>query len=174
VLKVGDVVTMRSPNVRGIGGKPYKIDPDGNIWCPEIGTIKASGMTVGQLETEVITRVVATVQAPVVSVRLVHEPVFLFGDAFVNPGIYELEDQRKLLDLVADIGGFKPNASGTLIVMRPLEHGIIPLPNAVVDEKTNVSIVEIDIKSLQANPNSPENLTLMLYDGTYVDRRRLR
>jgi polysaccharide export outer membrane protein len=115
------------------------------------------------------------VRNPQVSVTVVQyrsEPVFFVG-AFARPGIYALQGRRTLVDMIAAIGGFQPNASRRITVTRNLDQGPIPLPTAVVNKATNVSTVEIGMGSLRDNLNPAENIVLQAYDQISVPRAEM-
>src|SRR5206468_426282 len=56
VLGPGDTITIRALNVEEISEKPVRIGTSGIIKFPLIGSIKAGGMTVEQLEGEIVSR----------------------------------------------------------------------------------------------------------------------
>jgi polysaccharide biosynthesis/export protein len=175
VLATNDQVLVRAFNVEELGERPYRIDMDGNIDLPLVGTVKASGLTVDQLEQELSKRLATYVRNPQVSVTVVQyhsEPVFFVG-AFAHPGIYTLQGRRTLVDMIAAIGGLQPNASRRITVSRNLEQGPIPLPNAVVNKATNTSTVEIGMGSLRDNLNPAENIVLQAYDQISVPRAEM-
>jgi polysaccharide biosynthesis/export protein len=175
VLGPNDAVLVRAFNVEEIGERPYRIESDGNMDLPLVGTVKASGLSVDQLEAELTKRLATYVRNPQVSVTVVQyrsEPVFFVG-AFARPGIYALQGRRTLVDMIAAIGGFLPNASRRITVTRNLDQGPIPLPNAVVNKATNVSTVEIGMGSLRDNLNPAENIVLQAYDQISVPRAEM-
>ena len=170
VLASNDQILIRAFQVEEIGERPYRIDMDGNVDLPLVGTVKAGGLSVDQLEAELTKRLATYVRNPQVSVTVVQyrsEPVFFIG-AFAHPGIYALQGRRTLVDMLASIGGLQPNASRRITVTRSLEYGPIPLPNAVVNRATNVSTVEIGMGSLRNNLNPAEDIVLQPYDQISV------
>jgi polysaccharide biosynthesis/export protein len=170
VLGSNDQVLIRAFQVEEIGERPYRIDGDGNIDLPLVGTVKAGGLSVAQLEAELIKRLATYVRNPQVTITVVQyrsEPVFFIG-AFVRPGIYALQGRRTLVDMLSSIGGLQPNASRRITITRSLEYGPIPLPNAVVNKATNVSTVEIGMGSLRDNLNPAEDIVLQPYDQISV------
>jgi polysaccharide biosynthesis/export protein len=170
VLAANDQILIRAFQVEEIGERPYRIDMDGNVDLPLVGTVKAGGLSVDQLEAELTKRLATYVRNPQVSVTVVQyrsEPVFFIG-AFAHPGIYALQGRRTLVDMLASIGGLLPNASRRITITRSLEYGPIPLSNAVVNRATNVSTVEIGMGSLRNNLNPAEDIVLQPYDQISV------
>jgi len=175
VLGPNDQILIRAVQVDEIGQRPYRIDGEGNIDLPLIGTVKASGLRVDQLETELVKRLGTYVRNPQVSVTVVQyrsEPVFFIG-AFRVPGIYSLQGSRTLVEMLSSIGGLQPNASHRIKITRRLEYGPLPLPNAVVDKETNTSTVEIGMGSLRDNVNPAEDIVLQPYDQISVSREEM-
>jgi polysaccharide export outer membrane protein len=175
VLGPNDQILIRAFQVEEIGERPYRIDMDGNVDLPLVGTVKAGGLSVDQLEMELAKRLSTYVRNPQVSVTVVQyhsEPVFFIG-AFRSPGIYTLQGKRTLVDMLSSIGGLQPNASRRITITRRLEYGPIPLPNAVVSKATNTSTVEIGMGSLHNNVNPAEDIVLQPYDQISVSRAEM-
>jgi polysaccharide biosynthesis/export protein len=140
-----------------------------------VGTVKAGGLSVDQLEAELTKRLATYVRNPQVSITVVQyrsEPVFFLG-AFAHPGIYPLQGRRTLVDMLASIGGLQPNASRRITITRRLEIGTIPLPNAVVNRAQGISTVEIGMGSLRDNLNPAEDIVLQPYDQISVARAEM-
>ncbi|SRR5579875_332616 len=175
VLDTNDQILIRAFQVQEIGERPYRIDMDGNIDLPLVGTVKAGGLSVDQLEAELVKRLGTYVRNPQVSVTVVQyrsEPVFFIG-AFRAPGIYTLQGKRTLVEMLSSIGGLQPYASRRITVTRRLDYGPIPLPNAVVDKATNTSSVEISMGSLHDQVNPAEDIVLQPYDQISVSRAEM-
>jgi polysaccharide biosynthesis/export protein len=175
VLGANDQILIRAFQVQEIGERPYRIDMDGNVDLPLVGTIKAGGLSVDQLEAELVKRLATYVRNPQVSVTVAQyrsEPVFFVG-AFQRPGIYPLQGRRTLVEMLASIGGLQPNASRRITVTRNLEYGPIPLPTAVTDKANNTSTVEISMGSLRDQVNPAEDIVLQPYDQISVSRAEM-
>jgi polysaccharide export outer membrane protein len=175
VLGPNDQILIRAVQADEIGQKPYRIDGEGNIDLPLIGTVKAGGLSVDQLEKELAKRLGTYVRNPQVSVTVVQyrsEPVFFIG-AFRVPGIYSLQGSRTLVEMLSSIGGLQPNASHRITITRRLEYGPLTLPNAVVDQGSNTSTVEIGMSSLRDNVNPAEDIVLQPYDQISVSREEM-
>lgn len=155
-----------------INEKPFRIDADGNINLPLLGKIHASGMSVQELEADLVTRLREYIREPqvIIQVSQFHSaPVFFVG-AFRAPGIYSLQGNRTLVEMLTQIGGTQPNASRQIKITRRAEYGPIPLPNAVEDPERKISTVEISYASLQQNVNPAEDIVLQPYDVISVER----
>jgi polysaccharide biosynthesis/export protein len=175
ILGANDQILIRAFQVQEIGERPYRIDMDGNIDLPLVGTVKAGGLSVDNLEAELVKRLATYVRNPQVSVTVVQyrsEPVFFVG-AFQRPGIYPLQGRRTLVEMLASIGGLQPYASRRITVTRNLEYGPIPLPTAVTDKAANTSTVEISMGSLRDQVNPAEDIVLQPYDQISVSRAEM-
>ena len=175
VLGPNDQVLIRAPQAEEINERPFRIDADGNINLPLVGRVRAGGLTVQELEAELVNRLREYIREPQVIISVVQfrsEPVFFVG-AFKTPGIYPLQGRRTLVEMLSSIGGLQPNASRRIKVTRRAEYGTIPLPNAVEDTGKKVSTVEIGIGSLRDNVNPAEDIVLEPFDVISVERAEL-
>lgn len=175
VLGPNDQVLVRSPQAEEINEKPFRIDSEGFINLPLVGRVRAGGLTVQELEADLVKRLREYIREPQVIITVVQfrsEPVFFVG-AFQRPGIYPLQGRRTLVEMLASIGGLQPNASRRIKVTRRAEYGAIPLPNAVDETEKKVSTVEIGLGSLRENVNPAEDIVLEPYDVISVERAEL-
>ena len=137
VLRVGDQILLRAFQMPEISDRPFRIDSDGFVNLPELGRVKAAGVTIENLEAALVELSKAYVRVPQVTVTVVQfssEPVFFVG-AFKAPGIYPLGGQRNLVEMMSSIGGLLPTASRRIRVTRRKEYGAIPLPTQRVDTR---------------------------------------
>jgi len=174
-LGPNDQILVRAPEAEEINEKPFRIDADGNVNMPLIGRVHAGGMTVQDLETDLVKRLREYIREPQVIVQVVQfrsEPVFFVG-AFRAPGIYPLQGRRTLVEMLTAVGGLQPNAARHVKVTRRAEYGAIPLPNSVEDNEKKISTVEISMGSLRENVNPAEDILLQPYDVISVERAEL-
>jgi len=175
VLGTNDQILVRAPDAEEINEKPFRIDADGNVNMPLVGRVHAAGMTVQDLESDLVKRLREYIREPQVIVQVVQyrsEPVFFFG-AFRTPGIYPLQGRRTLVEMLATVGGLQPYAARHIKLTRHAEYGPIPLPNAVEDPEKKISTVEISLGSLQQNLNPAEDILLQPYDQISVERAEM-
>jgi polysaccharide biosynthesis/export protein len=172
VLGPNDQILIRAPEAEEIDNRPFKIDGDGNLNLPLVGRIHAGGMTLQEMEADLVKRLREYIREPQVFVTVVQfrsEPVFFVG-LFVRPGIYPLAGNRTLLEMISSVGGVLQNADRHIKITRHEEYGPIPLPDAIVDPEKKVSTVEISLGSLRENINPAENILLQPYDVISVGR----
>jgi polysaccharide biosynthesis/export protein len=172
VLGPNDQILIRAPEAEEIDNRPFRIDGDGNINLPLVGHIHAAGMSLQEMEADLVKRLREYIREPQVFVTVVQfrsEPVFFVG-LFVRPGIYPLQGNRTLMEMLSSVGGLQQNANRYIKVTRHEEYGPIPLPDAIVDSEKKVSTVEISLGSLTQNMNPAENILLQPYDVVSVGR----
>jgi len=175
VLGPNDQILVRAPDAEEINQKPFRVDGDGNINLPLVGRIHAGGMTLQELEVDLVRRLREYIREPQVFVDVVQfrsAPVYFVG-LFVRPGIYPLQGSRTLTEMLTSVGGATPNASRHITIVRHEEYGPIPLPGAVVDPEKKISTVEISLGSLRQNINPAENILLQPYDVVSIGRAEL-
>jgi polysaccharide biosynthesis/export protein len=175
VLGPNDQFLIRAPGVEEINDRPFRIDSEGFVNLPLIGRLRAGGLSLQQLEAELVKRLREFFVNPQVVVTMSQfrsEPVFFVGQ-FRTPGIYPLQGRRTLVEMLSSVGGLQPNASRHIRVTRRSEYGTIPLPNAVDDPEKKISAVEISMGSLRENVNPAEDIVLQPYDVISVERAEL-
>jgi polysaccharide export outer membrane protein len=165
-LGPNDQILIGVPQAQEINQRPFRIDTDGFIDLPLVGKVKASGLTVRGLENVLAARLRDYIREPQVSITVVQfrsEPVFFLG-SFRTPGIYPLQGDRTLVEMLAVVGGLQPTASRRIKVTRRAEYGTIQLGSAIDDPQRKISTVEISLDSLTQNVNPAENIVLKAYD----------
>jgi len=175
VLGPGDQILIRAFEMDEIGERPYRIEADGFVDLPTLGKTKAGGLTVEQLQTNLVEALRPYVRQPQVTITVVQfrsDPVFFVG-AFKAPGIYPLQGARTLVEMLSAIGGLLPNASRRLKLTRRTESGAIPIPGAVKSPDGTTSSVMISLASLRENINPAEDIVLMPFDVISVERAEL-
>jgi polysaccharide export outer membrane protein len=171
VLRVGDQILLRAFEMPEISDRPFRIDSDGFVTLPELGKVKAAGVTIENLEAALVEMAKAYVRVPQVTVTVVQfssEPVFFVG-AFKAPGIYPLGGQRNLVEMMSAIGGLLPTASRRIRVTRRKEYGPVPLPDFVTAPDGSSTSIEINMASLTDNLNPEEDILLQPFDVISVE-----
>lgn len=175
VLGPNDQIQIRAPEAEEIDQKPFRIDGDGNINLPLVGRIHAGGMTIQELEVDLVRRLREYIREPQVFITPIQfrsSPIYFVG-LFARPGIYPLQGQRTLTEMLSTVGGLQAGASRHITITRHEEYGAIPLPNAIVDPEKKISTVEISLGTLRENINPAENILLQPYDVISVGRSEL-
>ena len=171
VLGPDDQIVMHAMESPEISDKPILIGTNGNITLPLVGRVKAGGLTVEQLETELNTRLKKYVKDPQISVTVVEfrsQPVSVFG-AVTKPGVIQLRGRKTLYEVLSMAGG--PNdekAGSSLTVTRRRENGEIPLPGATVDPTGQFSTAELNVAEILEGKNPAANIEIKPNDTISV------
>jgi|SRR6185437_9850583 len=88
------------------------VRPDGDIALPLAGTLKASGSTPEQLAAQIEAKLAPFISHPVVTVMVtkVVSRAFQVMGAVLRPGSYPLAGPTRVLQALAEAGGFTPFA----------------------------------------------------------------
>ena len=170
VLGPDDQIVIRAIDAPEISDKPILIGTNGNITLPLIGRVKAGGLTVEQLETELNTRLKEYVRDPQVSVTVAESrshPVSVFG-AVTKPGVIQLQGRKTLYEVLSMAGGPRETAGSSLTVTRRRENGDIPLPNAAIDPTGQFSVAELNIQEILEGKNPAANIEIKPHDVVSV------
>jgi polysaccharide export outer membrane protein len=175
VLAPNDQITIRAPEAEEIDNRTFRIDGDGNINLPLVGHVHAAGMSVQELEADLIKRLREYIREPqvfITTAQLHSAPVFFVG-LFIRPGVYSLQGNETLIQMLSSVGGVSPNADRHIKITRQAEYGVIPLPNAIVDPEKKISTVEINLGNLRQSLSPAENILLQPYDQISVGRAEM-
>jgi polysaccharide export outer membrane protein len=106
-LRPGDALRITVWPTEGLSGE-FPIEDTGSIYLPLLGEIRAAGVPLGQLRTQLRAGYRETQQNPVVTII----PVFSVGviGAVRSPGIYRVTPSQGLFDIIGGAGGFNANA----------------------------------------------------------------
>jgi polysaccharide biosynthesis/export protein len=166
VLGPEDTVTIHAQNAPDLSEKPFRVDAEGEIKLPMIGRVHAGGLTIEQLEAEIVTRLKVYLVEPEVTVGITEfrsQPVSIVG-AVATPGVHQLEGQKTLVEMLAIAGGLRPDAGPSVKLTRRLEFGRIPLPGAADDSTHQFSIAEVNLKSVMEAKNPEFNIAIRPHD----------
>jgi polysaccharide biosynthesis/export protein len=170
-----DVVTIHVTDAEEMSDKPYRIDPDGNLHLPMVGQVRAAGLTLDQLESELRTRLKALIRNPDVSASVVEfhsQPVSVIG-CVKSPGILQLQGRKTLVEVLSLAGGVSEEAGYTVKITRKAENGRIPLPGAKDDPSGNFSVAEVKLKSLMSATGPEQNIFILPDDVISVPRGQM-
>jgi polysaccharide export outer membrane protein len=166
-----DIVTITVYGQNDLNGQ-FRIDGDGSFTFPLVGRVKASGLSVRQLENE-ITRVLKEfVKAPQVSVTVGQyksRRLFIVGEVR-NPGAYVLTGNMSLIEAIALAGSALQTASGEALIVRGGINAMAQaatIPSSGSGDKPDVQRVDLD--ALQRG-NLDQNIPLQDGDTIFIPR----
>lgn len=140
------IAVYRVPEINAV----LPVGPDGNISAPFLGTVKAGGKTVKELEADLTAAYIDRLKLndPIVSVTIrEYRRVKASVGGFVGrPGVYDMRPGDRLLDLVNAGGGTSTN-------------GRADLSKAYLVKKNSQERIPIDLRAL-LNGDSSQNYVL--------------
>lgn len=71
----------------------YKVDADGNVHLPYIGSLKVAGLTTDEVAHDVTNNLEAYFKKPVVNVRILNFKISVFGDV-LRPDVFTVQNQH--------------------------------------------------------------------------------
>ena len=175
VLGPEDQITVRVFAADDIPDKPVQIDNDGTVTLPMIGQVHAAGLTVEQLQVNLITAYKKYFKDPQVTVQVNEfhsQPVSVAGN--VNtPGVVQLRGNRNLMEVISQAGGLRPDAGDTVLITRTLNEGAIPVAGAFTDPTGKYSVAHIDIRAVMSGKDPEGNIMIKPHDVITVPRARM-
>ena len=109
------ITVFGEPDLTG----PFTVGSDGNLSFPLIGNVKASGLTIGELQAALTSRLGAKyLKNPKVAAELVdYRPFYILGE--VNkPGQYPYRSGISVVAAVATAGGFTYRANHKTVAIK--------------------------------------------------------
>jgi polysaccharide export outer membrane protein len=175
VLGPEDQINIRVLNADEIDSKPVRIDSQGFLRLPLVGNIRAGGLTVDQLEAELVKRLKTYLQDPQVAVSVTEfrsQPVSVIGSV-KNPGVQQVQGRKTLLEMLSMAGGIDAEAGHAIKITRRKEYGPIPLKTVAADPSGNYTVADVDLASLLDARSPQENIEVRPYDVITVPRGEL-
>jgi polysaccharide export outer membrane protein len=182
-----DIVTL---TIYAAGKKQQEVDLTvsalGMINVPFIGTAMAGGLTLNELEKQIIKPLARDYFVdPKVNIRIkeYHSLHYYISGAVVKPGLYETDTEATLLELIAKAEGVRPNRGNVAYIMgrhaNESSPGKIPSPNSAREPdwtsvlKTKAvsedqEPVKVDLHRLLDKGDMSANLALEPGDVIYI------
>jgi len=170
-----DEIEISGPELDEFANKPIRIDGDGYVQVPLVGSVHVAGLTIQQVEQELNKRLSTYIRHPQTAVNvkeLRSQPVSILGE--VNtPGVYQVQGHKTLLEMLSLAGGIRTDAGYSIRITRQLEWGCIPLPNVTADASRRFSVAEVDLKNIIAAKNPEENIQIFPHDVISVPKAEM-
>ena len=175
VLGPEDQITVRVFAADDIPDKPVQIDNDGTVTLPMIGQVHAAGLTVEQLQANLVTAYKKYFKDPQVTVQVNDfrsQPVSVAGN--VNtPGVVQLKGNRNLMEVLGQAGGLRADAGDSVLITRNLSEGPIPVAGAFTDPTGKYSVAHIDVRAVMSGKDPEGNIMIKPHDVITVARARM-
>ena len=175
VLGPEDQITVRVFAADDIPDKPVQIDNDGSVTLPMIGSVHAAGLTVEQLQANLVTAYKKYFKDPQVTVQVNDfrsQPVSVAGNV-TTPGVVQLRGNRNLMEVIGQAGGLRADAGDSVLITRNLSEGPIPVSGAFTDPTGKYSVAHINIRSIMSGKDPEANIQIKPHDVITVPRARL-
>lgn len=160
VVGAQDVLTITVFGEAELTGK-YTVEQDGTFTFPQIGRVKAGGMTLRGLEQDLKAKLAdGFLKNPQVAVAIENyrsQRILVIGEVR-TPGEYQLNGEMTLLSALARAGSTTPMAGREATIVRPKR-------NVKPGEEPS-EIIKIDLTALQAGNMT---LNMSLQDGDTVN-----
>lgn len=134
------------------------VDGSGRIRVPYIGTVRVSGLTLNQVELEIVRRLNGIAHSPQVVVRLVKNStatVTVMGDTVNSARVSLGPKGERLLEVIATVGGARQAVSKTTVqITRAGRVVTMPLQQVVQDPTQNIVMMADDVVYLTFQPYS--------------------
>ena len=175
VLGPEDQITVQVFAANDIPNKPLQIDNDGTVTLPMIGQVHAAGLTVEQLQDNLVTAYKKYFKDPQVAVQVNDfrsQPVSVAGNV-IKPGVVQLRGNRNLMEVIGQAGGLQADAGDSVMITRNLSEGQVPVSGAFTDPTGKYSVAHINIRSVMSGKNPEANIQIKPHDVITVSRARL-
>jgi len=175
VLGPDDQISLWTPEAEELNGKALRIEGNGSLTIPLVGSIKAMGLTPKQLASEISQRLERYYQKPQVVVSISEyrsQPVSVIG-AVNTPGIHQLQGRKTLVEILSLAGGLRQDAGPAVIVTRRAEWGPIPVASATQDASQRYSTAQIELKPLMSAERPVDNIAIRPNDILSIPKAQM-
>lgn len=121
ILGQGDRILIQVFGATDLPTTPVDVSGEGDVMAPLVGRVHAGGLSVRGLEAALTEKYAKFYKNPEVTVTVVEyrsQPVTVVGS--VNtPGVIQLRRPTRLMEVISEAGGLKPDAGDTAIVTSP-------------------------------------------------------
>ena len=166
-----DVLNITSHDDPALSGK-FTVEADMTFTFPLIGRIRAGGLTLREVESQLQARLVEEgfFKAPQVLVSVEQyksQKVFIVGEVR-NPGAYPLSGDMRLVEALALAGSTLPTAAGEIVVVPADAGGMMVEPSSIAAVRAAGSkAVRVNLRELQ-NGAFHQNVQLAGGDTVFV------
>jgi polysaccharide biosynthesis/export protein len=190
ILGPGDQLSVRIFGADDIPDRPIEVGSDGKINLPMVGKVQASGVSVRDVEADLTTRYRTYFKDPQVAVTVTDyrsQPVTVVG-AVNAPGVIQLRGPTRLMRVISQAGGLKPEAGDRIIITRrlPPNQGAapaIPTPTptsttsspatGLTEPNASFYLKEIDLLKIIDGTDPSANLIVEANDLITVPRAKM-
>jgi len=175
ILGTGDQLTVRVFGADDLPERPSEVGPDGNVNLPMVGKVQAAGISVRTLEANLVTRYSKYFKDPQVSVNVTDyrsQPVTVVG-AVNNPNVIQLRGPTRVMQVISQAGGLKPEAGDKLLITRPLAPDKGSAPAGPNDPSAKFYVKEVDLLKIIDGTDPSANVMVEGNDVITVPKAKM-
>jgi polysaccharide export outer membrane protein len=176
ILGTGDQLTVRVFGADDLPERPIEVGADGKVNLPMVGKVQAAGIPVRTLEANLTERYSTYFKDPQVSVNVTEyrsEPVTVVGS--VNqPSVIQLRGPTRLMQVISQAGGLKPEAGDKVLITRPLspDKGSSPTTGQN-DASAKFYVKQIDLQKIIDGSDPSLNVMVEANDVITVPKAKM-
>jgi len=166
-----DVLNITSQDDPALSGK-FTVEADLTFTFPLLGRIRAGGLTLREVESQLQTKLVdgGYFKDPQVRVSIEQyksQKVFIVGEVR-NPGAYALSGDMRLVEALALAGSTLPTAAGEVVIVPAGAESMMVRPASFQDVTgSDPAVVRVNLRELQ-NGAFQQNVQLAGGDTVFV------
>ena len=156
VLFGGATNAIGASNARDVKLPPQMVNQEGTIQIPFIGSVRASGRAIPQIEREIASRLSRMANQPQVMVTPLKNNssnVAVIGDGGVSVNMSLTAKRERLLDAITAVGG-KISSRTSIQLTRGATVRSLPLLTITQDPRQNITLRSGDVVSVLNQPYS--------------------
>lgn len=172
IIGVDDVLTISVLHGEELS-RNWRVNGEGTLRLPFVGTIKAAGLTVDQLESDLRKRLVNYFNDPQVTVTLSEarsKPVTVMG-AVDRPGALQLQGRNTLFHVINSAGGPK-DAGSSITITRDAANGPLELEQARPTADGRYYVAEVPIDDVLSGRGPAASLEVLTNDVISVAQKQ--
>lgn len=175
-LGPGDEITLGAPDIEELDKRVLRVQADGTVNVPEVGRLKAEGLTPGKFQKVLVDALATQFRNPQISftsIDVKSKPVSILG-ALNHPGVQQADGDRTLLEMLSLAGGLRADAGPIIKVTRDSADGQSPFPPGIRPTFTDGHITaQLSVSSLFSGKNPAENIRILPGDVITVPKEKL-
>jgi polysaccharide biosynthesis/export protein len=174
-LGPGDQVLLHVSDLDESPKEPVRIDPNGNLDLPLIGTTHVAGLTATQIKANLTAAYSKYIQSPQVTLNVTEyqsRPVSVLGSV-THAGVYQMQGPKRLAEVISLAGGTSADAGPNVVVTRKQQWGRVTAPGASTSVAGGDSSVAIPLNNITSGKVPEDNILVEPDDVIAVPRAEL-
>lgn len=174
-LGAGDQVVLHVDDLDNMPKEALRIDPNGNLDLPLIGSTHAAGLTPTELKQTLVRAYSTYIQNPQVTINVTEyqsRPVSVLGSV-THAGVYQMQGPKRLAEIISLAGGTSADAGPDVVVTRKQKWGSVSAPGATTTLAGGDSTVSIPLENITSGKVPGDNILVEPDDVIAVPRAEL-